>query len=338
MRRQWLRTLAAALALLMVSTAHASNGVSFTLTCSGSTAHGGSIRASRDTSGNGSEAFVTTARDGSGQILYQSEISLPINQQAQYNDSVNWAVAPQYNPLVLEIVSPGGNGQPDQLIYAAAGNCESLPTYGAGLFAFGDHFALLPILSPADGVTSPTYDPNAPLPRPVNPPGVAEAQPGYAIVATDNLYLRSGDGAQFSPLGILDGGTRLIVLGQDGRSEDDRWWYVEVGGMQGWVRSSLLYLRGDLTGIPVIAAHGILTQPTLYVGAQNPIYNMPSAGGGARCLIAGNRLYFVIGQDAQAARWYLVEAACNGQTVLGWIQTNRGLLRNPGGVDIPVAR
>jgi hypothetical protein len=326
---------------LMVNTAFAGLGVGVTFTpaCDGYTLRGGSITANRDNTGRGKEAYVTSARDGSGRVLYDSETTYPINRRVVYGDGdhVNWTHLPQYNPIIMEVLSPGGNGQADQVIYLVTGNCATLPTYGSGVFALGDNLSLMPIFAPADGRTSNPYDPNANPPRPVNPPGLAESLPGYAVVATDNLFLRNGAGAEFAPVGILDGGTKLIVLGQNGALGDALWWYVEVGGMRGWVKSSLLYLRGDLTDVPVVPNDGSLTQPTLYVGAQNPIYETAAASSRWLCEIDGNRLYNVVAQDAKTAGWYRIETTCDGQPVLGWIQAASGLLRNPGGVDIPVA-
>jgi len=195
---------------------------------------------------------------------------------------------------------------------------------------------LLPLFAPADGRVSSPYDPNANPPRPVNAAGLAESLPGYAIVATDNLFLRNGAGPEFAPVGILDGGTRLVVLGQNGGSSEGLWWYVQVGDLRGWVKSELLYLRGDLSDVPEVPNEGTLTQPTLYVGAQNPIYESDAASSRWLCQIDGNRLYNVVARDAEAAGWYRIEATCDGQLVLGWIQAERGLLRNPGGVEIPI--
>ena len=329
------------LLMLVVSTAFAGLGVGVTFTpaCDGYTVRGGSITANRDNTGRGKEAYVTSARDGSGRVLYDSQTTYPINQRIVYSDGdhINWTHLPQYNPIIMEVLSPGGNGQPDQLIYVVTGNCETLPTYGSGIFALDDNLTLLPLFAPADGRVSDPYNPNANPPRPVNPAGLAESLPGYAIVAADNLFLRNGAGPEFAPVGILDGGTHLVVLGQNGGSSSNGlWWYVQVGDLRGWVKSELLYLRGDLSDVPTVPNEGTLTQPTLYVGAQNPIYESDAASSRYLCQIDGNRLYIIVARDAQTAGWYRIEATCDNQLVLGWIQAERGLLRNPGGVEIPI--
>ena len=344
MQRKYLRAavlFASCLGLLLLASAVSAgfgDGVTFTPTCSGYDVRGGSLVANRDNTGRGRELFVVTARDGMGNIIYENQTVYPLNQRflLATNDQVKWTKAPQFNPIVMQIASVSGNGQPEELVYAVTGNCDALATYGSGVFMLGDNLTLYPIFEPADGRISPPYDPNAIPPRPVNPPGLVESLPGYAIVNTDNLFLRSGDGADYAPVGIVDGGTRLVVLGSDGKTGDSLWWYVEVGGMRGWVKSSFLILRGDLRGLPIVPVEGGITQPTLYVGVMNPIYNTASIGGRWLCEIPGNRLYVVVGRDASTAAWYRIQATCNGQTILGWISADAGLLRNPGGVDIPI--
>src|SRR5690606_23689561 len=116
---------------------------------------------------------------------------------------------------------------------------------------------------PADGETSEPVALNTAPPRPVNPPGLPQVLPGYAVVNTDNLSLRSGDSPRYEMLGVIDGGTELVVLG---RNDDRSWWYVQVGGMRGWVSSEFLALRGDLTGLPEVPVTGNLTQPYIYIG------------------------------------------------------------------------
>jgi len=177
------------------------------------------------------------------------------------------------------------------------------------------------------------YDPNAVLPRPTNPPGATRNLEGYLIVATDNLFLRSGDSAQYTPLAILDGGTRLIPLGQNGL--EDLWWYVQVGTFRGWVTNQFVVIRGDLSEIPVAAVNGRILPATLYMGAANQIYSRP---GSIRvlCNATAGRNYIVTGRDADAESWYRIQVICDGLPVEGWVQSDRVLYRNPGGVLVPV--
>jgi len=186
-----------------------------------------------------------------------------------------------------------------------------------------------------DGVVGPTVPINQPPPRPVNSALALVGEPGYLIVNTDNLNLRSGPGPEYSQIAVLDGGTRLIALGTNGNF-NALWWYVEVGGLRGWVTNRHVIVRGDLRGLPVVPVMGELTRPTLYVGLVNALYDAPSAFSDYVCDVGGNLFYYVVGADARVPSWFLIEAECFGTAVTGWIQADRGLLRNPAGVPLPI--
>jgi hypothetical protein len=173
----------------------------------------------------------------------------------------------------------------------------------------------------------------------VNPEGLAESQPGYAVVATDNLFVRSGDGPEYAPVAIVDGGESLVVLGRndDSLPDDslDLWWYVQAGGIRGWVKSSLLILRGNLTNVPEVPVIGEPYTPTLYIGyTGNPLYPDTQLGQ-PLCRLPGNLEYKVVGRN-EASTFFEIEAQCNGATVTGWVQAEVGLLRNFGTVPIAV--
>lgn len=179
------------------------------------------------------------------------------------------------------------------------------------------------------------------LPRPTNPPGLAESQPGYAIVDVDNLFMRSGPGTQYTPVAILDGGTRLVVVGRNLLGADDAaglWWYVQVGALAGWVKGDedFLILRGDLSGVTVVPVPtGQVIQPTLVVGfSGNLIYPAPEAVNPICPMPSGE--FRVIARNEDGS-WFQIMTRCGNTDVIGWLQAERGLLRNPGDVVIPVA-
>jgi hypothetical protein len=188
-----------------------------------------------------------------------------------------------------------------------------------------------------DGSVGPTVPINQPPPRPVNNPVLLAGERGYLIVNTDNLNLRSGPGAEYSQIAVLDGGTRLIALGTNGNFQR-LWWYVEVGGLRGWVSNEFVVIRGDLRGLPVVPVLGELARPTLYVGLRAPLYSAPGIFSAPICEVDGNLFYYVLGADARVASWYLIEADCFGTTVTGWIQAERGLLRNPANIALPIVQ
>ncbi len=337
-------TLALAVGVLSAATAE---GLTFTADCTGFTARGGALVTARDNTGRAREAIVIMATDAAGRVLYENVTIFPINQRINFEDGTRYAFtsAPEYNPIVIQVISQSGNNQPRQLVYLVTGACPGLPTIIDSAFIIGDTLSVLPPhrlepFAPADGRAAPPIPLNTAPPRPVNPPGLAESQPGYAIVNTDNLFLRSGDGVQYDPVAVLDGGTRLIVLGSNGRFGDpDRlWWYVEVGDLRGWVKSEFLILRGDLRGLPVVPVTGTITQPALFVPLNNPLYNTPSYGGRILCEIQGGVAYPAVGINEPGASWFQIEAMCGETPVLGWLPGDRGLIRNPAGLALPIVR
>lgn len=323
----------------------AEGDVQFTLDCSGLESNGGRITLTRDNTGGLSEAFVTSAIDGSGNTILE-----PVSDvffiggtvSIEAGDRIAWDNAPRHNPLYLQIVSPAGNGLEEQVIYEVAGHCAGLPNFGAIdiLESFRDE-ALRRlqgeafVLQPADGVTSASVELNSVPPRPINPEGLATNQPGHAIVNTDNLFLRSGDNFRYSVIGILDGGTELAVLG---RNENRSWWYVQAGGLRGWVNSEYLILRGDLTYVKEVPVYGEYTHPSLYVGfTGNRLYAQAGIGAPTLCTITGNQSFPVYGRTS-ASDWYLIEATCQDGTVTsGWLPAELGLLRNPSRLPINVS-
>ena len=319
------------LLLLLPGTAHAALGVdvTFTPTCDGYNLRGGSVTADRNNTGNGFEALITVARDGSGSLIYQSHTVYPVNQRIVLasNDFVSWTYAPQSNPIIMHLISPAGNGYEPQLVYTVTGSCANLPVVGDGTFALID----LSRFSVSPDENTP-YDPNSPLPRPVNPPGLAQSQPAQVTASVNDLLMRSGDGVQYTPVAVLDRGTELIVLGTNG----ENWLYIEVGGIRGWVNSLFVSRTGELTGIPVVMANGTLIPATLHVRVRNPIYSTSAPSGAVLCQIEGDRSYTIVARDSALARWYQIEATCDGEPLLGWIRAARGQLNNPANVTIPI--
>jgi SH3 domain-containing protein len=326
------------LALVRPVPSQAASGVNvtFSLGCDGFTSSDGEMTLDRDNTGDGREAFILSVTDGIGNTIFAPATdSFLVGGKVFWQDGTfyAWSSVPTYNPLTLSIVSQSGNGFEQQTVFQTTGSCSTLPSLN---FTNNNVFVILP----ANGATSPIVPINGIPPRPRNPPGLAEGQSGYAIVNTDNLYLRSGAGPTYAPVAILDGGTRLVVLGRNtaGLADDspELWWYVQVGGMRGWVKSQFLYLRGDLTAVPEVPSLGPDTQPTMFVSVDNlPIFVTDDQFSDVACTIPGNYDYLIVGRSGDST-WYQLETVCGRQTVFGWIQASAGLIRNPAGVDIPV--
>lgn len=320
----------------------ASGRLSFTLTCGGFVSNGSEMLLTRDNTGARSEAFVVTAIDGAGNNIFTpvSDVFFVGGKIVwPQNDAYTWTRAPLYNPLRLRIISLAGNGLREQIVYEISSDCPGLAPFGridADEAFARERLLALPgeafVLQPADGETAAPVPLNAAPPRPINPEWLAEGQPGYAVVNTDNLNLRSGDSPRYTVVGIVDGGTRLVVLG---RNADRTWWYVQVGGLRGWVNAEFLILRGDLTGVPEVPVLGEYTQPSFYLWVDTPLLALPRPGAPALCAVPGWLSYQIVGRDA-GSNWYQIAAACGGVDTAGWVLAEQGAARNPAGVFIPV--
>ena len=309
--------------------------ITITLTCDGFTTRGGSINFEDDS------AVVLRAYDGAGTVIYQDTISGSGSYSFATDATTVWTTAPEYSPLVLAIVTPDANITAQELVYLVVGNCLRLPKL-ADAYAIAADLGLLPLLASADGSVGPSVPLNTAPPRPVNETELVEALSGYAVVNTDNLFLRSGPGVEYTPVGIVDGGTRLIILGRSeaglADTDDQLWWYVEVGGLRGWVNSAFLALRGDLSGITVVEPQGELIPAQVYVGFNGtPLLSAPSTGSAWVCPIVGDLFYEVLARDSATANFYYVEATCqDGTAAEGWLPLESVIYINNGGVNVPI--
>lgn len=341
-RRAWMVFIVVLLMLSVLPVHAEDDGAAFALDCNGFTGTGGSLRLTRDNTRTSREAFVISATDGAGNVIYTPvEDTFFVGGTVSWVGipQVRWTRTPQYNPLVLRVVSRAGNGFDERLMTLALGACDGLPEYQTttvselayyvedDTLVRGPNLAALPA-----GYTSPPVPLNSAPPRPTNPPELVEGQRAVMIVNTDNLSVRSGDGPQYTLLAVVDGGTRLIPLG---RNRDFTWWYVQAGDIVGWVRTEFLILRGDATGLPVVPSRGEITQPRMFVHIEQPLYAVPAPGALSLCSLSRNQEYLIVGRDRGTA-WYQIQGVCDGVLANGWIPAEFGSVRNPAGVFIPV--
>lgn len=301
------------------------DALSLRVDCDGFVSRGGTLVLNRDNTGSGREQFIISATDGSGLEIYESAPeSLRVGVNIEFPDGLYWAwtTAPTANPLTVRIVSLAGSGLNEQVVYSILGNCADLETADSEL-----NTDEVP-----NGSTSPSVPLNVTAPRPTNSEGSTSGSAGYLIVNTDNLNVRSGDGAEYTIVAKVDGGTELIVLG---RNASRTWWYIQVGEILGWVSGELTVIRGDLTGIPIVPVTGEIGAPTLFVYSPTSLRIGPTLNTSVVCDINGNQEYYVIGRTASET-WYELQASCGGGTVTGWVRESSGGLRNPAGSFIPV--
>ncbi|MEZ4668881.1 MAG: hypothetical protein R3E39_13315 [Anaerolineae bacterium] len=301
--------------------AASNSGVSFTLGCDGFSGSG-EITLNRDNTGSLREAFVVVATDGIGNIIYKPVVDSffvggTVSWQA--GNVINWTSAPVYNPLTLRVVSQSGNDFAEQTVALATGNCDGLLTYGVLPFEL-------------NGLTSPTVGLNDTPPRPTNPEVITQVLPGFLVVNTDNLSLRSGDGVEFTQVGVVDGGTKLIPLG---RNLKFTWWLVQVDDIVGWAKAEFLIARGDLTGIPVVESQGEVAPPTIFVFSNTTLLSSPESGALPLCNISGNLDYLAVGRTKNI-EWFEVQATCDNALVRGWLPASQGAFRSQTGAPLPI--
>jgi hypothetical protein len=308
------------LAALPVSAGNNANAA-FALGCDGFKGAGGSITLDRNNTGISREAFIVSATDGVGNVIFAPvEDTFFVGGSVSWagDDLIPWTSAPHFNPLTLRVVSSAGNGFAEQLIVQATGACESLPSISAlpeGVLVIGNTLVL--------GATSPGVPLNTTAPRPETPPDVAGQLAGWLIVNTDNLSVRSGDGVEYTLVAIVDGGTVLIPLGHNAKFS---WWYVQAGDIVGWAKADFLIARGDLTGVPVVTSQGEIEDQHFLLFKDIALASAPSVSALPLCTIPGGLDYFITGRSA-SGKWIEIQATCNDTVVQGWVPADRGAIR-----------
>lgn len=305
--------------------------------CNGFTSDGGGIYMDRDNTGTGRETIIIRAVDGAGRVIFGPvEETTFVGLSLDFPQGVRflWSAEPTANPLRVSVLSKAGNGLGEQLVYEVDGIC--------GLLPIATNPAVVPTLTPVAVPTAPTVDIaattstgvrlNAPVPYPVNPPGISAVRDGYLIVNAPNVNLRSGDGTRYTIVGRVIGGQELIALGVNPART---WWFVEVGPIRGWINNTLVINRGDLTNVPVIEARGEIFPPRFYLYRENNLYRTTSERSTVVCIIDGDFEYLIVGRNRDAS-WLALEVVCAGQEIVGWIRAENGAIRNSGDLSIPI--
>ncbi|MBE2267345.1 MAG: hypothetical protein IAE80_03875 [Anaerolinea sp.] len=95
----------------------------------------GAVTFDRDNTGFGYELYRVQVTDGDGTILFDRLNALSVGSVIGAHDSeyIDYAVAPNYNPIRLRFYSLSGNGFAEQYIWDIQGECAGLPyTNAAG--------------------------------------------------------------------------------------------------------------------------------------------------------------------------------------------------------------
>lgn len=310
------------LALALPASAAQRDGLAITVNCTGFTTLGGSLNLNRDNTGAGRERFQIVARDGHGTTIYSGPVeSFFVGSSIDFpaNLKTDFSTAPAANPIVVSLVSGAGNGLVEQVVYSASGRCVSLPTV-----------EIEDVI--VSGVTSPSVAVNVLPPSSENAEDVIAAQPGFALVNTGYLNLRSGDGPEYTIVGRVAGGDKLIVLGHNARLS---WWLVQAGDLVGWALGDFLLMRGDLNDLPEITPVGEIALPRFFLYSDNILRATAASGSEGLCTVAKNLEYEIVGRNADLTQ-VKVNAVCENTPVQGWLAVDQGAVRNSGSIAIPV--
>jgi uncharacterized protein YgiM (DUF1202 family) len=147
----------------------------------------------------------------------------------------------------------------------------------------------------------------------------------HIIVNTAFLNVRSGPGAQFTPVATVPGGTEMRVLG----IASDRVWFLVDGSFgRGWVNQEFTIFRGVIANVPeipldsVAATVGTLAAPTAIISAPTVLYLAPGTNFGPVGTIPGPAQLTIVARTADGA-WVQV----NSTLGFGWLLTSQVLLQ-----------
>lgn len=306
------------------------DNLQFSITCDGFSFQGGSVTLTRDNTGNGREQFSIGAIDGAGNIVFTPVVdSALVGTRLDFTTqgSYRWLAPPSANPITISVVSLSGNSATQQILYTQSGNCSGLPVGTVS-------GVVVPSGSPGS-LTSPSVPIGAPVPVPTSDTERIEQLLGYAIVNTSFLNLRTGDGPEYTKVAVVRGATRAVVLG---RNREFSWWLLEVGGIRGWANAEFLILRGDLTDVPVLEAQGELQPFTALTFLPQPIFREKSnLNRDFICNVVPGEHTLRARSAPDSPNYYLIQAPCeDGRIAIGWIGSDRLVIRNPAGQAVPV--
>ncbi len=176
----------------------------------------------------------------------------------------------------------------------------------------------------------------------VNVTGLDLRRAGYGITNYDILTLRTGAGAEYLPLALMEGG---IFVNVTGRNSADTWLRVETAnGFVGWLRASgggesgdeFIIRRGNLSGIPVVpeSEMGTKAPATLVTSRTNSLYTAARSETVTCEFPAGE---YIVNGSNNAGDWLQLDVVCaDGSAATGWVQDIAGALRNPSGGLLPI--
>ncbi|HEX2622362.1 MAG TPA: SH3 domain-containing protein [Phototrophicaceae bacterium] len=145
-------------------------------------------------------------------------------------------------------------------------------------------------------------------------PSIAQASIPHVVINTGFLNIRSGPGAQFTPVYTAAGGAEFSVIG----IAPDRVWYLVQGPFgQGWLNSEFVLFRGDGSHLPIIrGAVGNVATPTAVVNRAGVIvYAAPNLTLGSIGTLNTGAVVDVVARTADF-KWVQLNTSFG----FGWVQ------------------
>jgi uncharacterized protein YgiM (DUF1202 family) len=144
----------------------------------------------------------------------------------------------------------------------------------------------------------------------------------HIIVNTAFLNVRSGPGAQYTPVATVPGGTKLLVLGI---ASDRVWFLVEGSFGRGWVNQEFTIFRGVIGNVPEIplsSAVGTLAAPSAIISGPTILYLAPGTNFGPVGTLSGPAELTIVARTADGT-WVQVSSPLG----FGWLLASQATLR-----------
>lgn len=144
----------------------------------------------------------------------------------------------------------------------------------------------------------------------------------HVIVNTAFLNIRSGPGAQYTPVATVSGGTKLRVLG----IASDRVWFLVDGTFgRGWLNQEFTIFRGVIGNVPEIplsSVVGTLAAPSAIISGPTVLYLAPGTNFGPVGTLSGPAELTIVARTADGT-WIQISSPLG----FGWLLTSQVLLQ-----------
>ncbi|MGD2078978.1 MAG: SH3 domain-containing protein [Chloroflexota bacterium] len=139
--------------------------------------------------------------------------------------------------------------------------------------------------------------------------------PALGMVNTGAVNVRTGPGAQYSSIAVLNGGTTVALIG---RNNDATWVKVRLSnGTEGWINDYYLQTNVSVWTLPIVESGPPANGAIVNVGALNVRYG-PGTGYSAFTVVYRGQVVAMIGRSAYGT-WAQVRIPSGA---VGWVNSN----------------